>query len=149
MCVKCGAEKPQSEYYANDKSCKECRKAAVRANRLKKVDQYRQYDVERAMRPDRVQARIDYKKTEAGKVCVAGVTRRYRKENPKKYSAHMKVSNAVRDGKLLKVDSCEVCGSSFHVQAHHDDYDKPLEVRWLCAGCHTTWHDLNGEALNG
>jgi len=41
-----------------------------------------------------------------------------------------------------------VCGSSEYIHAHHDDYDKPLDVRWLCAAHHKQWHDENGEAKN-
>ena len=26
------------------------------------------------------------------------------------------------------------------MEAHHDDYSKPFEVRWLCASCHKRLH---------
>lgn len=36
-----------------------------------------------------------------------------------------------RRGKLIP-QPCEVCASTENIQMHHDDYSKPLEVRWLC-----------------
>lgn len=57
-------------------------------------------------------------------------TQKHRANNPLKYKARTAVSNALRSGRLLK-GSCEVCGSA-QVQAHHHDYAKPLDVRWLC-----------------
>ncbi|HEB29231.1 MAG TPA: hypothetical protein ENI05_16015 [Porticoccus sp.] len=44
--------------------------------------------------------------------------------------ANGKVAYAIKTGKLVQ-GPCEVCGST-GVYAHHEDYDKPLEVRWLC-----------------
>ena len=38
---------------------------------------------------------------------------------------------AVRRG-WLKPKPCEVCGTMEGIEAHHDDYEKPLEVRWMC-----------------
>lgn len=32
---------------------------------------------------------------------------------------------------------CEECGSTERVQRHHDDYQKPEDVRFLCQSCHT------------
>ena len=37
---------------------------------------------------------------------------------------------------------CEVCGNA-KAQAHHDDYGKPLDVRWLCTTHHAEWHRHN------
>ena len=58
------------------------------------------------------------------------------------------VNYAIRSKKLFK-EPCEVCGTDKNIHAHHDDYLKPLNVRWLCAVHHKQWHDKNGEALNG
>lgn len=35
---------------------------------------------------------------------------------------------------------CETCPNNTDLQAHHDDYAKPLEVRWLCRSCHIKHH---------
>ncbi len=49
-----------------------------------------------------------------------------------------KTRQAIAAGKLLR-QPCEVCGES-KVDAHHDDYSKPLEVRWLCRLHHRQHH---------
>lgn len=73
---------------------------------------------------------------------------KYRKQWPNKYKAHNMVNNAIKSKKLFK-EPCEVCGAIESVHAHHDDYLKPLNVRWLCAAHHKQWHDENGEGKNG
>ena len=58
------------------------------------------------------------------------------------------VEYALRIGVLVRPSSCEECGSipgemkdgRTKIQSHHDDYNKPLEVRWLCQECHHQWH---------
>lgn len=108
--------------------CKECNKKDVIENRKDKIEYYREYDIRRGSR-----------KTSED-------TKKYREQNPKKYAAHIKVGNALRDGKLFK-QPCEVCGD-VNVHGHHCDYDKSLEVMWLCAEHHSQWHSENGEGLN-
>jgi len=44
-------------------------------------------------------------------------------------------------GKLIP-QPCEKCGSTT-VEKHHEDYDKPLEVKWLCRPCHLDLHSQN------
>ena len=58
--------------------------------------------------------------------------------NRAKKSAHMAVYFAVKKGKLSK-RPCESCGAEATV-AHHDDYSKPLDVRWLCPQHHFEIH---------
>lgn len=54
----------------------------------------------------------------------------------------------VRDKHIIR-QPCEICGEK--AEAHHDDYNKPLEVRWLCFKHHREWHKIheNPELLEG
>lgn len=45
---------------------------------------------------------------------------------------------ALRRGKL-SLGPCENCGN-VEAEMHHADYSKPLEVTWLCRGCHLAAH---------
>jgi hypothetical protein len=44
----------------------------------------------------------------------------------------------IKSGKLIK-GKCEVC-ADINVEAHHDDYDKPMDIRWLCKKHHMAHH---------
>jgi ribosomal protein S27AE len=66
------------------------------------------------------------------------VNRNWRYRNPEKAKAHYMVQGAIRKGTLIK-SPCEKC-SNEKVHAHHDDYTKPLIIRWLCAKCHKEHH---------
>jgi hypothetical protein len=41
----------------------------------------------------------------------------------------------------LKRKPCEVCGNT-KSHGHHEDYSKPLEVRWLCQKHHEAIHHV-------
>lgn len=151
ICKRCDSELPiDSGFYANDSSCKECRKRMVRENRAKKLDYYRQYDRKRANLPHRAQARQEYAKTERGTAAHNSAKRAWSERNTIKRAVAIMVNNAVRDGVLVKPDSCTSCGKSgCRIEGHHDDHSKPMEVTWLCSQCHRDWHKTNGPGLNG
>ena len=109
--------------------CKDCTKRDVNLNRKNNVEYYRAYDRERGSR----QSSEDIKE--------------YRQRFPNKWRAVKMVNNAKRDGKLFS-EPCVICGDS-KSHAHHDDYARPLNVRWLCAVHHKQWHIENGEGRNG
>lgn len=45
---------------------------------------------------------------------------------------------AVREGTIVR-QSCEVCGKP-NAHGHHEDYNKPLDVVWLCTVHHHARH---------
>ena len=47
---------------------------------------------------------------------------------------------AKKAGVLEPPDGCEDCNEIAVLQMHHDSYEYPLSVRWLCAKCHTKFH---------
>ncbi len=156
-CIKCGENKTISQFYIHKQmkdghlnKCKDCCKKDVKKNYRNNIDHYREYEKLRAMLPHRVKARKLYEATENGKESVARSRNKYLESNPIKRLASHVVNNAVRDGKITKPTSCEKCGATpKRLHGHHDDYAHPLDVRWLCPGCHTKWHKENGPGLNG
>jgi len=64
--------------------------------------------------------------------------KRYMKKNPELSRIYAAVHYNVKAGKLKKTN-CQLCGNS-KVQAHHEDYSKPLKVIWLCRKCHKFIH---------
>jgi hypothetical protein len=56
-----------------------------------------------------------------------------------KAAARSVLHQAVYAGTIVR-QPCEVCGTTEKLHAHHEDYSKPLEVRWLCYLHHRQLH---------
>lgn len=150
VCRECKQEKPLNEFYKHPSmadgrlnQCMECVKQRVREHRKLNIEKIQAYDKSRSMQPHRVLARKEYVKTEAGKLARKKASEAYAKKYPMKYAAHVITNNAIRDGLLMKAKNCSTCNSEEKIEGHHDDYTKPLEVRWLCEKCHKEWHRHN------
>ena len=64
---------------------------------------------------------------------------KWREKNPKKVWAQGSLRSALKRGFITK-QPCEICGAP-EVDGHHDDYDRPADVRWLCRLHHKAVHD--------
>lgn len=64
--------------------------------------------------------------------------KRYRLLNPQKTKARLIVNKTIKRG-ILTRKPCEKCGKE-KSEAHHEDYNKPLEIVWLCKKHHTERH---------
>jgi hypothetical protein len=105
--------------------CKRCNRARVgkweKANRGKRREQVRRYNRRHA---DKARERAA------------------RNRDPYKDRARNAVNNALKAGTLRKPESCERCGGNegARIEGHHPDYERPLEVEWLCSVCHKAEH---------
>lgn len=57
---------------------------------------------------------------------------------PQVTRAHRIVYESIRKGELMR-GPCVICGNE-KADAHHEDYSKPLDVRWLCRYHHLQHH---------
>jgi len=71
-------------------------------------------------------------------------------DNEKKKRVQHLTDKAINKGILIRPVKCDECGGTQEfsdgrngIQAHHCDYDKPLDVIWLCQKCHHEWHKTN------
>lgn len=134
ICFKCHQEKLHSEFYKHNKmldgylgKCKVCAKKNALEHREKNLEKIREYDRKRGGLKHRIKLNTR-------------TTKRFRQQFPLKYKAYSEINNAIRSGKLTKPDKCPNCNSSRQIEGHHDDYSKPLDVKWLCAACHRQLH---------
>ena len=133
-CIRCGKMKPLDEFYTHPQmadgrlnKCKECCRTYARLRHHKKMLEPQWREAERA------RSRRKFAINGGG----------WKKTTPHKKAASVAVNNAVRGGRLVPANQCEDCGhdfSEFRREGHHEDYNKPLDVAWLCALCHGKRH---------
>ena len=63
-----------------------------------------------------------------------------REKNTPQAIARIELNNALRSGSVVKPPNCEECRKFRKLCGHHEDYNKPLEVKWLCYECHGQRH---------
>jgi len=68
-------------------------------------------------------------------------------EHRKQVRAMWRVRRAIKDGRLVPADRCSICGKHCKTQAHHQSYDRPLEVDWVCRGCQIAVHNAVREIV--
>ena len=150
ICKECNKEKEISEFYVHKQmkdghlnKCKKCVQNKIHEYRLNNLNALREYDKKRNSLPHRVKARKEYSKTKQGKIARKKAALNYKNNHPFRYVAHQLISNAIKNGKLIKQNYCSECNSTLKIEAHHDDYTKPMDIRWLCELCHIRWHRHN------
>lgn len=133
--------------HSQHKYCDECRS---KGQKIKMAEWHEKTDPERERRRANYKAYYAenaamviaktkmYSQTEQGREARRTAYQNQKLYNAKKVAARQIVRMAIRGGILMK-QPCNHCGSS-KVEAHHEDYDKPLNVLWLCFSEHRRIH---------
>ena len=153
-CTKCGIPKKPNLFFKDKQKkdglrsvCKKCHSANNRAyditpaGKAVKRAASRKYSASEKGK----EKNKEWTQSEEGKIAVCKASKRSRLKYPEKAKARSVVSGAIRSGKLTK-HPCSACGET-KVEAHHPSYSEPLEIMWLCVGCHKQWHKNHGEII--
>ena len=151
-CTECNKEKELAEFYKHKEmldghlnKCKECVKSRVSKHRENNIERIMEYDRNRPNSQERVKKccdRVQRLKTEdpAKYKKYALDKNKWAKNNKHKRNAQDRVAKALYNGKLTRPLKCERCEETKKLHGHHADYNKPLEVIWLCPKCHGLEH---------
>lgn len=133
QCFKCKKIKDIKLFYVHKQmgdgylgKCKKCAKKDVKNWYKNTIEKRQEYERERFKRPERKKQVLGYQKQRREK---------YKGKN----LARAKINNGYKNG-TIKKQPCEVCGNP-KTQAHHPDYRKPLDVKWLCFKHHRELHN--------
>ena len=133
-CSKCHELKPETDFYKDKRSkdglksqCKLCHcETSIRTRNKEKHREANKIYMRNLYKTDTARVREQW--------------RNHKESDPKKIHARSILNGAVRHGKIQRPSQCQKCGTIGMVYAHHEDYDKPLDVEWLCSECHGKRH---------
>lgn len=146
-CKRCKINKPLTSFYKHKmmsdgrlNKCIECKKKDAINTRNKRIEYYREFDSKRYYENEHRRKPMNYKKftqEHKNKTLI-----KWRKNNPLKYKAHRIVQSELKKGKITKPSLCYCCAEDKKLLAHHEDYNFPLFIHWVCASCHSAIHKL-------
>jgi len=124
----------------HDSKCKDCRYELVKAYRSTErgresargtVRRYHQSQKGKA-------AKRKYEVSDKGRENRRFDSIKHKNRYPEKKRAREIAYYAIKSGKIAAA-SCVVCGND-RAHAHHENYNKPLELTWLCVKHHSERH---------
>jgi len=131
ICKYCKEVKAAADFFSNNKSrCKACCNIFQLEWKRKNPEKHRVLTAR--TREGRKDKQNEYYK--------AWYLKNGRNRDKKKQLAHSMVMLAVRSGELIRPEICTDCKNPNKIEGHHNDYNKPLEVIWLCNRCHRKLH---------
>lgn len=134
QCFKCGRVLDISEFYPHKdmkdghlNKCKDCTRKDTSVRSKLYADRVREYKKKRSKTTKRIELRKKY-------------VEKYKQEHPERVAICLRVRRAIKSGKIIRPSHCSICGKECKPVAHHYDYNKPLDVIFVCQSCHKRIH---------
>lgn len=158
-CKACNQKKKSKHFYRSLLVCKECTKikrAEWRKNnpdktkksrkawRVKNKDRIREYQKE--WNKKNPNYRKEWREKHPGCIIKGRrktdpeYSKKARQKQPHVHRVAMLVYHAIRKGEISKPGICKRCKKEKRILAHHENYDSPFEITWLCYSCHKIIH---------
>lgn len=83
-----------------------------------------------------------YIKTDSGKIALTKMRKYYDETFPEKLKARGLLNYNISKGVIIKPRNCSICNKTGRIEGHHDNYEEPLKVKWLCVACHKNEHKI-------
>lgn len=126
-CTDCGTQKPVAQFYRNRRmadgrlnQCRDCHNEKKKRIRSRNLNDPEWVAAERERANEK--------------------EKRHRARHRWKNRARDAVRRALDRGEIERPEECSRCGDGCKPEAHHADYDRPLDVEWLCVSCHAEEH---------
>ncbi len=141
VCRQCNTPKPLEQFYEHPmmadghlNKCIDCVRSRVKKYAHNNPEKVRVLTREKARRPK--YRLLNKAWRDANPEQAQAIKDRWVKKNRDKRHAHAALEYALRIGKITRGTECARCGATTALEAHHEDYSKPLDVEWLCLPCH-------------
>ena len=132
-CSSCGETNPENFYTRSKSKCKTCAiKETVIAHRNNPRYQEKQAKYYRRWYEENGRSRSpEYK----------DIIILWQARHPNAGKIKEKVNKAIRQGLLERPLRCDMCGRvQCRINAHHNDYNFPFDIIWVCSSCHKKIH---------
>jgi len=145
-CADCGEDKEGNFYPRNHLRCKTCLIKRARIYQREHPEQMRQYEANKRAKPGYKEKHAEYYKkwyAEHGRNRTdnyASLIYLWQKEHTGATKVARIVRQAIKDGLLERPLKCSLCGRDGRINGHHEDYNSPYEVLWVCSSCHKKIH---------
>lgn len=144
VCKQCGETHPITSYHLTGKGERRRPRCKYCINQRNKDPKYKARAAVR--KSQRCHEWPSYNKQDSkqyyqkNKEEIAAKSKARHEQNPNKTWAHQAVRYEIKMGRMKRMP-CEICGAE-KTEAHHSDYNKRLDVLWLCRSHHAAWHRL-------